>query len=128
VDEELSVASGPPATLTFRAKHPGMGPIVVYDEGHELTVEIQPLYHSHFSNADDAATFVADWLADRICIAVHFLGDRCLGASCTYLDDVDASAKTTWETSLGRNGGQFTEGQVRSERYIGSGPIPEKPM
>lgn len=121
VDVDLTFAAGPPATLVLPARHPNVGAITVYDKGEELTVEIGRLHHSHFTIPSEAATFVANFIADRICVTVDFLGDRCLGSSDFALDSEGASAERLADTQLGLRGGN-----IRSQRYLWSGPIAEK--
>ena len=43
-----SLAAASPGVLTYAAKNPETGPIVVYDDGHELTLEIGEHFHTHF--------------------------------------------------------------------------------
>jgi hypothetical protein len=126
VDANPTFAAGPPATLSIPAKHADVGPINVYDEPDELTVEIGRLHHSHFAFPSEAAKFVAEVLADRICVTVDFLGDRCMGSSYFRVDGADPGADPgaeTWRNSpLGLKGGH-----IRSKCYLWSGPLPEIP-
>lgn len=90
----------------------------MYDESDELTVEIGRLYHSHFTLPGDAAKFVASLIADRICVTLDFIGDRCIGSSAFALDAEGATPGSLRDTGIGLKGGN-----IRSERYLWSGPV-----
>lgn len=70
--------------LTFAAKHPDVGALVVYDEWDELTVCIGELSHRHFGNdepedvAMQAARFIRAVLNDE----VEFFGNSPGGGGC----------------------------------------------
>ena len=128
--------AGPPPTLRIPARHPDVGGITIFDEPAELTIEVGDKHHTHFSgNHFDANTeterlelacraaaeFVADLIADRICVTVDFLGERCIGSSHLYLDSENTSSDAIRDTMIGIKGGN-----IRSKRYLWSAPIPEK--
>lgn len=121
VDTELAFTAGAPATLSLPEEHAEVGPLTVYDEPNELTVEVGRLHHSHFATPREAADFVADLIAGRICVTVDFLGDRCIGSSYFALDAKGTRAETLRDTALGLKGGT-----IRSLRYLWSGPVPAK--
>jgi len=120
VDANLQIVPGFPASLLIPAKHADVGPVTVYDEPDELTVEIGQLHHSHFASPGEAASFVANVIADRICVTVDFLGERCIGSSYFHIEGSGAGAETIRNSLLGLKGGH-----IRSDRYLWSGPIPE---
>lgn len=43
----------PEPCVTFPAKHPSVGDILIYDEGDEITLVAGNFTHGHFSNYDD---------------------------------------------------------------------------
>ena len=51
-------------SITFRAAHPTVGDLKIYDEGDELTVIVGNVAHRHFAEADEAAQFVKELLSD----------------------------------------------------------------
>ncbi len=123
-------------TLTHPANHESVGPLAVDDNGDELTVEIGTKHHTHYSgynfdgDSDElrllaasiaAADFVYDVMMDRVCITVDYLHERCIGSSHFYLDTENTTADTVRDTCIGLKGGN-----IRSERYLWSGPIPEQ--
>jgi len=122
-------------TLTLAATHDSVGPLAVDDNGDELTVEIGTKQHTHFSGysfdsdsdqsrllaaAKDAAAFVYDVTMDRVCFTVDYLHERCIGSSHFYLDNENTTADTVRDTCIGLRGGN-----IRSERYLWSGPVRE---
>lgn len=121
-DAKLTFAAGPPATLLIPARHADVGPITVFDEPEELTVEIGRLHHSHFAEPSEAAKLVADVLADRICVTIDFVGERCIGSSYFHVDGANSTVETLRDSPLGLKGGH-----IRSDRYLWSGPILRKP-
>lgn len=80
--------------LTLAARHPCVGPLVLYDEGNELTLEFGTKYHCHFHGSEAisreadkmieasrlAANFVDRILHERIGVAVYFNDRGCTGA------------------------------------------------
>ena len=125
-------SDGPPPTLTLAAQHPCVGPLVLFDEGTELTLEFGTKYHCHFEGCDAetceadrminaavrAADFVDRILRERIGVAVHFEDCRCTGASLLYLDDLGVSAEDLAASTAGLCGGT-----IRTERFLWTGPI-----
>lgn len=120
--------------IIIPAKHEAVGDLTIYDDGDELTVVIGKLHHTHFfpdmfgeetseqrfsAAITHAATFVADFLADRILISVDYLGDRCTGSSYRYFD-TDFRPADALRTSVFS---RFRKESTRSEHYIWSGPI-----
>ena len=119
--------------LTIPPQREAVGPIVVHDDDIELTIEIGTKHHTHFGGnghvsasksdqlhraAIDAASFVNDLMADCVCIATHFLDDRCIGSSHFYLDAKNLTADTVRDSLEGLMGGH-----IRSVRYLWSGPV-----
>lgn len=121
-------------SIVIPAANDSVGALTVYDDGDELTIEIGQLHHTHFSayNYDgetdeqrlvaaieDAARFVADVFADRVCISVDFASERCIGSSHGYLDS------DCQPTDLVRmpDAPLFRNEATRSERYVWTGPI-----
>jgi len=125
-------SDGPPPTLTLAAHHPCVGPLVLFDEGTEVTLEFGTKYHCHFDGCDAetceadrmrnaavrAADFVDRILRKRIGVAVHFNDCRCTGASLLYLDDLNVSAENLAASTAGLYGGA-----IRTERFLWTGPI-----
>jgi hypothetical protein len=86
----LGAGEGPVAT--FPAAHPGVGDLVIVDDGDELTIYIGDLTHRHFDNYDEGleeserarriveevVAFLDDLFADRI----EFFGSRFGGGGC----------------------------------------------
>ncbi len=122
-----------PPTLTLAAQHPSVGPLVLFDEETELTLEFGTKYHSHFGDfeeatcedermliaANSAAEFVDRILREKIGVAVHFAeSGGCTGASLIYLDDLGISAKKLAASTAGIYGGS-----IRTERFLWTGPI-----
>ena len=119
-------------TLTLEAQHPCVGPLVIYDEGEELTLEFGTKYHCHFDGFESetheadrmlgaailAAGYVNRILCKRIGVAVHFNDRCCTGASLIYLDDCGLSAENLEESTAGIFGGT-----IRTERFLWTGPI-----
>lgn len=129
--------SGDRPHLVVDAAHDAVGPLTVYDDAGELTLEFGRCYHCHFdgcesdlpSNATEtqrldaaatlAAEFVARILSLRVGVAVHYCGGRCIGASLIYLDDAGIDASELGSSSTGLYGGN-----VRSDRFLWTGPVP----
>lgn len=120
--------------IIIPAKHELVGDLSIYDDGDELTVGIGKLHHTHFfpdmfeeetseqrfsAAITHAATFVADFLPDRILISVDYSGDRCTGSSCGYFDSDFTSAEVLRTSVFSL----FRKESTRSEHYIWSGPI-----
>lgn len=118
---ELRFVAGPPAQLTIPARNPATGRITIYDEPHELTVELEGKHHSHFQTPEEAADFVAGIITERVCVTVDYLGDRCIGSSHFQLDQQGVTRETLRDSLAGLRGGN-----IRSERYLWSGPVHEK--
>lgn len=118
---EIRFSAGPPAQLTIPPENAATGGITVYDEPHELTVELAGKHHSHFQSPHDAADFVADIISERVCVTVDYLGDRCIGSSHFRLDHEDVTRETLRDSLAG-----LRLGNIRSERFLWSGPVNEK--
>ena len=112
---------GPPAQISIPAKNDETGGITVFDEPDELTVEIEGKHHSHFLTPEEAADFVADIINERVCLTVDYLNDRCIGSSYFHLDREGVTAETLRNSLIGKRGGN-----IRTERFLWSGPIIEK--
>jgi hypothetical protein len=126
--------------LILDAVHESVGPLTLFDETEELTLEFGRCYHCHFDGCESdlphnatnrqrldaaaelAADYVARILAHRIGVAVHYRGSTCIGASLIFLDDAGIDATDLASSSVGLYGGN-----VRSERFLWSGPVPESP-
>jgi len=111
---------------------PSVGPLVIYDDGDELTLEFGTKYHCHFGclesdecNASrmEAAAMLAAGFADRILrerigVAVHYSDRGCTGAALIYLDDFGFSSEELSSSDVGIVGGL-----IRTERFLWSGPV-----
>ena len=115
---ELLFASDPPARIAIPAKDTATGGIVIFDETHELTVELEGKHHSHFTTPQAAADFVADIVTQRVCVAVDYMGGRCIGSSYFQLDEEGVTVDTLRDSLVGLKGGS-----IRSERFLWSGPV-----
>ncbi|MEZ6094947.1 MAG: hypothetical protein R3C03_12075 [Pirellulaceae bacterium] len=130
--EAWTYESGPPPCVTYPALHPDVGPLLVYDDGDELTVCLHDKHHSHIATCDylqnpeserlnmvalKTAQFVDDILSERILFMVDFLGSECLGSSHIYLDS-DRPKTESIHMAIGLRGGN-----IRTERYVWSGPF-----
>jgi hypothetical protein len=118
--------------LTLAARHPCVGPLVLYDEGNELTLEFGTKYHCHFHGSDAisgeadkmieasrlAAKFVDRILHERIGVAVYFNDRGCTGASLIYLDELGLTAET-----LASSDAKIHGGLIRTERFLWTGPV-----
>lgn len=124
----------PQPAATIRAQHEAVGDITIYDDGDELTIDIGRKHHSHVScynydrfpeaerldmAARAAAQFVHDFMCDRVCIAVDFFGEQCVG-SCHYY-----RAEGNSNISLVRAFAGATMGERRTARFLWSGPLAE---
>ena len=119
--------------MTLAAEHPSVGPLIIYDEGHELTLEFGTKYHCHFDGSDcdthhsdgmsRAATLTADLviriLRLQIGVAVYFNELGCTGASLIDLDELGLSADNFAKSTAG-----VCDGTIRTERFLWSGPVP----
>jgi len=54
---------------------------------------------------------------DRVCVAVHYLGDQCIGSSHFCLDQEGVTPETLRDSLAGLQGDN-----IRSERFLWSGP------
>lgn len=124
--------------LILKAAHEAVGPLTIYDDTFELTLEFGRCYHCHFDGSESelppnateqdhldaaaalAAEYVARILDLRIGVAVHYQGDHCTGASLIDLDDAGMTASKFAASASG-----FVGGKVRSERFLWTGPIPD---
>lgn len=118
---EVRFVAGPPAQLTVPPENAETGGITIFDEPDELTVELEGKHHSHFQTPHEAADFVADIIAERVCVTVDYLGDRCIGSSHFRLDHEGVARETLRDSLAGLRGGN-----IRSERFLWSGPVSEK--
>jgi hypothetical protein len=73
--------------VTFPARHPETGDLVVWLDGDEVTVAIGLGFHTHFSTdtdelpvdrraqaaAEEAIDYIGEFLADRIVLRLHFV-------------------------------------------------------
>ncbi len=114
------------------AKSALVGPLVLYEEMEELTLEVGTKYHCHFAgqgteecDADPmhaasifAAEFVDGILQDRIGVAVHYNDRGCIGAELIYLDREGLAPGDLKNSSVGVHGGA-----IRTERFLWSGPV-----
>jgi hypothetical protein len=130
--ESWTFVDGQNPTLTLAAKNSLVGPLVLYDDGDELTLEFGTKYHCHFDGFETedcetsrmlaAAMLAADYvnriLRERIGVAVHFNDRGCIGASLIYLDDDGLSAENLAQSNAGIYGGM-----IRTERFLWTGPI-----
>jgi hypothetical protein len=122
---------GPPPYLTHAASHPDVGPLLIYDDGDELTVCLDQKHHSHIATynylqkpeserlsmvALETAQFVNAILSDRVLFTVDFVGSDCCGSSHVYLDN-ERHETESLRVSIGLRGGN-----IRTERYFWSGP------
>ena len=121
-----------PPTLTLAAQHRRVGPLVLFDEGTELTLEFGIKYHCHFAGREvetceadrilrpavRAADFVDRILRERIGVAVHFDDCRCTRASLIYVDGLGVSEENLAASTAGIYGGV-----IRTERFLRTGPI-----
>lgn len=119
--------------LTLAAKHPCVGPLVLYDEGHELTLEFGTKYHCHLGGSDanpgeadskieasrDAADFVDRIVHERIGVAVYFNDRGCTGAALIYLEELGLTKET-----LASSDAKIYGGAIRTERFLWTGPVP----
>lgn len=120
--------------LIIPAKNDSVGELFVSDDKEEITVAVGALHHTHFSayNYDNetseqrllaaikaAAQFVADVLADKVCISVDYDGEECIGSSHRYLTSEGTSSSTVRDPS--RWGNRLKSS--RCEWYTWSGPI-----
>lgn len=121
VTADLRFIAGPPARIVVPPKNDATGGITVYDESHELTVELGGKHHSHFQTPEEAADLVADIINERVCVTVDYLGDRCIGSSHFYLDQQGVRRETLRDSLTGLRGGN-----IRSERFLWSGPVDEQ--
>ena len=121
VNVDLCFVTGSPARLAIPPLNDATGGITVYDEPHELTVELDGKHHSHFKTPEEAADFVADIITEQVCVTVDYLGDRCLGSSHFRLDQEGVTRETLRDSLVGLRGGN-----IRSERFLWSGPVNEK--
>ena len=130
---KFKYANGAPPAATIPAQHEAVGDMTIYDDGHELTIDIGHKHHTHIScyNYDrfpeaerlnmvarDAAEFVNDVMCDHVCVTVDFIGERCIGSSHFYHDEENASSSMVRGFAVGA-----TPGERRSERFLWSGPI-----
>ena len=121
VTADLHFVADSPARLAIPPKNAATGGITVYDEPHELTVELEGKHHSHFQTPEEAANFVADIITERVCVTVDYLGDRCIGSSHFQLDQEGVTRESLRNSLTGLRGGN-----IRSERFLWSGPVDEK--
>lgn len=119
-------------TLWLAAKNPLVGPLVLYDDGEEVSLEVGTKYHLHFYGQEFyangtvrmhtasmlAADFVDRVLSERIGVAVHYDDRGCLGAALIYLDDHGLTPESLKHSSVGIDGGF-----IRTERFLWSGPV-----
>jgi hypothetical protein len=129
---QWSYSDGERPTLTLPAKSPQVGPLVLFDEEEELTLEIGYTYHCHFDGlatgeydtnrmhaaAMLAADFVDRILLERIGVAVHYNERGCIGAALIYLDDHGLTPESLHESDAGIAAGKF-----RTERFLWSGRV-----
>jgi hypothetical protein len=134
---EWRFVSGDHPHLVLDAAHEAVGPLTIYDDTDELTLEFGRYYHCHFDGCeferppnaserqrlDAAATLAAEYVARilslSVGVAVHYREDRCIGASLIYLDDAGIDASKLASSSIGLYGGN-----VRSDRFLWTGPVP----
>lgn len=121
LNPELRFMPGPPARITIPAKNTATGGVLVYDDSCDVTVELQGKHHSHFSTPREAADFVADLITERIGVTVDYLGDRCIGSSDFQLEKEGFTVEALRNSPTG-----LTGGNVRSERFLWSGPVDTK--
>ncbi len=74
--------------VTFKAKHPSVGDVLIYDHGHEVTVVIGDITHSHFNPYDetlsdeerirfiteDVVEFLEELFADQVLLFKNLSG------------------------------------------------------
>lgn len=114
----LRFIPGPPAQIAIPACNSATGGFHVFDEGHEFTVELEGKHHSHFPTPQEAADFVADFITERACVTVDYIGDRCVGSSRFQLEQEGVTTETLRNSLIGLKGGN-----IRSERFLWSGPV-----
>jgi hypothetical protein len=54
--ESFSVGSPPEPIAVFKAKHPGVGELSIWDDGDEVTISIGDITHGHFDSFDSNLT------------------------------------------------------------------------
>lgn len=110
----------PAPVVVFKAAHPKVGDVSVWDEGGEATVAIGMLTHSHFNPYDDSLS--GSELSERVAAdVVEFLAD--------LFDD-----RVVLYTSLDRRSGGWTllesdavppAKRGEEHRFLWSGPLSE---
>ena len=68
--------------------------------------------------AIDAARFVYALMSDGVCVTVDYLDGRCVGSSHFFLDAENLTPDTVGRSQTGIRGGN-----IRTERFIWSGPV-----
>ena len=129
--EAWAYDDGPPPCLTYPAAHPDVGPLLIYDDGDELTVCLDQKHHSHIATynylqepeserlnlvASEAADFVNDIFSGCVLFTVDYVGTECRGSSHVYLDENPKGVESL-RGSIGLRGGN-----IRTEQYLWSGP------
>ncbi|WP_404304975.1 hypothetical protein [Neorhodopirellula lusitana] len=107
-----------------------LNPIVVHDDGNELTVDLGKSHHTHFHGsrypygpdipgaAADAVQFVRAVISNGVCVTVDYLDGRCIGSSHFFLDIEGLTPDTLRESRTGLRGGN-----IRTDRILWSGPV-----
>jgi hypothetical protein len=130
---EWSYEEGEIPTLRLEAKNAMVGPLVLFDDRAELTLEVGSKYHCHFDGQETdeygsdrmyaasmlAADFVDRILSERIGIAVHYNDRGCIGTALIYLDELGLTSENLKYSNIGVCGGL-----IRTERFLWSGPVP----
>ncbi|MCA9081219.1 MAG: hypothetical protein KDA58_11720 [Planctomycetaceae bacterium] len=128
--------SGDVPRLELDAVHDAVGPLIVYDDAVELTLQIGRHYHCHFDGSEGllpeettdcerlhiaselTADSVSRILTLRIGLAVYYQGDRCVGSALVDLDEEGGEGTDLFAAPWGKRAGA-----VRTERFLWNGPI-----
>ncbi|MBX3416055.1 MAG: hypothetical protein KF851_00510 [Pirellulaceae bacterium] len=130
---EWSYEVGENSTLRLAAKNSLVGPLVLFDDREELTLEFGTKYHCHFDGQETdeygtdrmhaasmlAADYVDRILREQIGVAVHYNDRGCIGAALIYLDEHGLTPDNLKYSNIGVYGGL-----IRTERFLWSGPVP----
>jgi hypothetical protein len=128
-----SYEEGENPTLRLAAKNSLVGPLVLFDDREELTLEVGTKYHCHFDGQETdeygtdrmyaasmlAADYVDRILREQIGVAVHYNDRGCIGAALIYLDEHGLTPENLKYSYVGVYGGL-----IRTERFLWSGPVP----
>jgi hypothetical protein len=96
-DRGLLVGSPPDPIAVFPARCEAVGPLTIYDDGDEVTIDIANVAHGHVNPYDQATSEaeIAQWVTDCV---VNFLEE--LFADRVLLWAVDGGRVGGWRTSF----------------------------